>query len=133
VRELNRFYRSQPARFEVDFQYNGFEWIDFRDIDNSIILFLRWSEGRKEFLVFACNFTPVPRAGYRVGVPKAGFYREVFNTDAEMFGGSNLGNGLYPIHTDAVAFHGHGQSLRITLPPLGVSIFKLVAEASLSG
>jgi 1,4-alpha-glucan branching enzyme len=133
VRELNRFYRSQPALFEVDFQYNGFEWIDFRDIDNSIILFLRWSEGRKEFLVFACNFTPVPRAGYRVGVPKAGFYREVFNTDAEMFGGSNLGNGLYPIHTDAVAFHGHGQSLRITLPPLGVSIFKLVAEASLSG
>ncbi len=130
VRELNRFYRSQPALYEVDFQYNGFDWIDFHDVDHSIILFLRWSEGRKEFLVFACNFTPVPRAGYRVGVPKPGLYREVFNTDAEMFGGSNLGNGLGPLHTDPVAFHGHEQSLTITLPPLGVSVFKL--ESALS-
>jgi 1,4-alpha-glucan branching enzyme len=128
VRELNRFYRSQPALYEVDFQYSGFDWIDFRDVDHSIILFLRWSEGRRDFLVFACNFTPVPRTGYRVGVPKPGLYREVFNTDSEIFGGSNLCNGLDPLKTDPDPFHGHAQSLAVTLPPLGVAVFKLVGS-----
>jgi 1,4-alpha-glucan branching enzyme len=126
MRELNRFYRSEPALYEVDFTWPGFEWIDFRDVDHSTILFLRWSEGRRDFLVFACNFTPVPRTGYRIGVPKPGFYREVFNTDSEMFGGSNLCNGLKPLQADPVPFHGHPQSLAITLPPLGVAVFKLV-------
>jgi 1,4-alpha-glucan branching enzyme len=126
MRELNRFYRSEPALYEVDFTWPGFEWIDFRDVDHSIILFLRWSEGRRDFLVFACNFTPVPRTGYRVGVPKPGFYREVFNTDSEMFGGSNVCNGLKPLEADPVPFHGHAHSLAITLPPLGVAVFKFV-------
>jgi 1,4-alpha-glucan branching enzyme len=126
MRELNRFYRSEPALYQVDFTWPGFEWIDFRDVDHSIILFLRWSEGRRDFVVFACNFTPVPRSGYRIGVPKPGLYREVFNTDSEMFGGSNLCNGLEPIKADPVPFHGHAQSLAIALPPLGVAVFKLV-------
>src|ERR1019366_5371305 len=93
ARELNRFYRSQPALWEVDFNYTGFEWIDFRDVENSIIAFSRWSEGRKDFLIFVCNFTPVPRSNYRIVAPKRGLYKEVFNTDAGMFGGSNMGNG----------------------------------------
>jgi 1,4-alpha-glucan branching enzyme len=126
MRELNRFYRSEPALYEVDFTWPGFDWIDFRDVDHSVILFLRWSEGRRDFIVFACNFTPVPRTKYRVGVPKPGLYREVFNTDSEMFGGSNLCNGLEPLKADAVPFHGHAQSLAITLPPLGVAVFKLI-------
>jgi 1,4-alpha-glucan branching enzyme len=131
VRELNRLYRSEPALYEVDFQHTGFEWIDFHDVQNSIIAFLRWSAERREFLVFACNFTPVPRLGYRIGVPKPGLYREIFNTDSEIFGGSNACNGLEPIATDAVPFHGHGQSLAIKLPPLGIAVFKLFREIPL--
>jgi 1,4-alpha-glucan branching enzyme len=129
VRELNRFYRSEPAMYEVDFNYTGFDWIDFRDVENSIIAVVRWSEGRKDFIVFAFNFTPVPRLSYRIGVPRPGLYREVFNTDAEMFGGSNLGNGGGVIPTDALAFHGHPQSIGITLPPLAAVMLKCVTAA----
>jgi 1,4-alpha-glucan branching enzyme len=124
VRELNRFYRSQPALYEVDFTYTGFDWIDFRDVENSIIAFLRWSEGRKDFLVCVCNFTPVPRLGYRIGVPEPGFYAEVFNTDAEMFGGGNLGNGGSWIAAEALPFHGSQQSIAIVLPPLAMVVFR---------
>ena len=92
VKELNWLYRREPALYEVDDSYSGFEWIDFRDAESSIISFVRYAKDREDFLVFACNFTPVPRAGYRIGVPRAGSYQEIFNTDAEMFGGSNLGN-----------------------------------------
>jgi 1,4-alpha-glucan branching enzyme len=129
VRELNRFYRREPALYEVDFNYTGFDWIDFRDVENSIISFLRWSEGRKDFIVFACNFTPVPRSGYRIGVPVAGQYAEVFNTDAAMFGGSNLGNGGSRLITEPGTFHNFPQSIAITLPPLAVVAFKCVAPA----
>jgi 1,4-alpha-glucan branching enzyme len=129
VRELNRFYRSEPALWEVDFNYAGFDWIDFRDVEHSIISFVRWSEGRKDFVIFVCNFTPVPRHGYRIGVPVAGQYREVFNTDAEMFGGSNVGNGGAWIATEKGVFHGHPQSIAVTLPPLAVAAFKCVERA----
>ena len=124
VRELNRFYRSEPALYEVDFSYAGFEWIDFHDVEHSCITFARFSEDRKQHLVFACNFTPVPRSGYRIGVPQSGPYREVFNTDSEMFGGSNVCNGLEPIGTQPGKFHNQNQSLVITLPPLGIAILK---------
>ncbi len=124
VRELNRFYRREPALWEVDFNFNGYEWIDFRDVENSIIAFSRWSEGRKDFLIFVCNFTPEPRLQYRVGVPKPGYYREVFNTDSEMFGGSNMGNGAEWAKAEAVFFHGQPQSIAITLPPLAVIAFR---------
>jgi len=129
IREMNRFYRSQPALYEADFTFAGFDWIDFRDVESSIILFARYAEDRSDLLVFACNFTPQPKHGYRIGVPKAGQYREVFNTDAEMFGGSNVGNGSEPMQTDPGQTHGHGQSLKITLPPLGVVIFKPVVSS----
>ncbi len=124
-RELNHFYKRETALWEVDFNYNGFDWIDFRDVENSIIAFARWSEGRKTFLIVACNFTPVPRREYRLGVPQAGVYEEIFNTDAAMFGGSNMGNGGEWLKSEAKYFHNHPQSITITLPPLAVVIFRL--------
>ena len=123
VKELNWLYRREPAMHEVDDDYAGFEWIDFRDAEASIISFLRYSRDRQQYLVFACNFTPVPRHNYRVGVPQAGRYAEIFNTDSEMFGGSNLGNSgaVWAAETQA---HGRPASLSITLPPLAVVVFK---------
>jgi 1,4-alpha-glucan branching enzyme len=127
ARELNRLYRSEPPLYQVDFNYTGFEWIDFRDVENSIIAFLRWGEGHQDFILIACNFTPVPRMRYRIGVPKAGLYREIFNTDAEMFGGSNMGNGAAWLATEPVNFHNRPQSIPVTLPPLAVVMFRYAA------
>ena len=93
VKELNRVYREQPAFYEVDFDHTGFEWIDFSDTEKSIISFLRRGNERSEELIVVCNFTPAPRYGYEIGVPTAGYYREILNSDSERFGGSNLGNG----------------------------------------
>jgi 1,4-alpha-glucan branching enzyme len=124
VKELNALYRREPSLYEVDDTYSGFEWIDLQDADSSIISFLRFAQDREDFIVFVCNFTPVPRHGYRVGVPKPGLYREILNTDADMFGGSNLGNGG-AVLADAIKFHGRPASLRVTLPPLAVVAFKL--------
>lgn len=128
VKALNHFYRSEPALYEVDFSYTGFDWIDFRDVESSVISFLRWSEGRREFLVYACNFTPVPRSNYRIGVPFAGTYREVFNTDWQAFGGGGVGNGS--LTTEPGEFHGHPQSVGATLPPLGVVVLKITSSGA---
>jgi 1,4-alpha-glucan branching enzyme len=123
VRELNWLYRREPAMNEVDDDYAGFEWIDFRDAEASVISFLRYSRDRQEYLVFVCNFTPVPRHNYRVGVPQAGQYAEIFNTDSEMFGGSNMGNSG-AVWAGETQSHGRPASLSITLPPLAVVVFK---------
>src|SRR3972149_2328048 len=92
VRDLNRLYQSEPALYEVDFDYHGFEWIDFRDAEGSIISFVRRGKDPENFLVFVYNFTPVARMGYRVGVPKGGFYKEVMNSDSWSYWGGNMGN-----------------------------------------
>ncbi len=123
VAELNKFYRSQPALHQVDFHWSGFEWVDFHDIEGSVVAFLRRAEDRQNFLLFACNFTPVPRRGYRLGVPEPGFYEEVFNTDAAVFGGSNLGNGGL-VSSDPEPMHGRQHSIAVTLPPLAVVVFQ---------
>jgi 1,4-alpha-glucan branching enzyme len=123
VRELNTLYRSEPAMHQVDDSYSGFEWIDFHDADSSIIAFVRFARDREDFLVFCCNFTPVPRHGYRIGVPKPGWYREVFNSDSEFFGGSNLGNGG-GVLAEGVPSHGRPASVCLTLPPLAVVALK---------
>jgi 1,4-alpha-glucan branching enzyme len=123
VKELNWLYRREPALHEVDDSYSGFEWIDFRDAEASTISFVRFAQDRDDFIVFCCNFTPVVRHGYRIGVPGAGLYQEIFNTDSEMFGGSNVGN-QGAVTSEDVACHGRPASLRITLPPLGVVVFK---------
>jgi 1,4-alpha-glucan branching enzyme len=129
ARELNRFYRAEAALWEVDTSFTGFEWIDFRDVESSIICFARFAEHRKDHLVFVCNFTPVPRSGYRIGVPGEGPYREVFNTDSEVFGGSGLSNGAGPIATTPGMFHGQQQSVSVIVPPLAVVVFKPLATA----
>jgi len=123
VADWNRIYREQPALWEVDFDWRGFEWIDFHDAQHSTISFLRRAADPDEFLVFACNFTPVVRYGYRVGVPGAGWYREVLNSDAEVYGGSNVGN-AGGVEADEHPCHGRSHSLSITLPPLAVVVFE---------
>ena len=123
--ELNRFYRSQPALYEEDFQAGGFEWVDFRDVEGSVISFVRYALNRPDFVLFCCNFTPVPREGYRIGVPEPGIYTEIFNTDAERFGGSNAGN-PNPVAAEPIECHGRKQSVVLTLPPLAVIALKRV-------
>jgi 1,4-alpha-glucan branching enzyme len=123
MRELNRFYRANPALYQVDFHYEGFEWLDFHDWENSIIAFIRRAEDPADSLIFCCNFTPVPRRGYEFGVPAEGFYEEVLNTDAEMFGGSNMGNGGL-VSSRPIPRHNRPNSIAVTLPPLAVVVFK---------
>lgn len=121
--DLNRIYRSEPALYELDFDWHGFEWIDFHDSDNSIISFIRKAKNPDDFLVFVFNLTPVPRVGYRIGVPRAGFYKEILNSDSKFYWGSNLGNGGGLVAED-ISVHGRPFSLNLTLPPLSVLIFK---------
>jgi 1,4-alpha-glucan branching enzyme len=123
MRELNRIYRSSPALYQVDFHYTGFEWVDFHDWEASIIAFLRRAEDPSDFLLFCCNFTPVPRQGYEFGVPEAGFYEEVLNTDSELFGGSNMGNGGC-VSSRPIPKHDRPYSIAVTLPPLAVVAFR---------
>jgi 1,4-alpha-glucan branching enzyme len=123
VTALNRLHRTEPALHHVDFHYPGFDWVDFRDADSSIIAFLRRAEDPSDFLLFCCNFTPVPRQGYRVGVPEEGLYQEVLNTDSAYFGGSNMGNGGL-LSSEPKAQHGRPHSIAVTLPPLAVIAFK---------
>ena len=123
VIELNRIYRASPAMYEVDFHYSGFEWVDFHDWESSVIAFLRRAEDPKDFLLFCCNFTPVPRQGYEFGVPEEGFYEEILNTDSEAFGGSNIGNGGL-VSSRPIPRHNRAQSIAVTLPPLAVVAFR---------
>ncbi len=125
--ELNRLYRSEPALYQVDYHWSGFEWIDFHDVDGSVIAFLRRAENPEDFILFCANFTPVPREKYRFGVPAPGFYREILNTDSELFGGGNIGNGGL-VSSDPVAFQGRNSSIAVTLPPLAVIGFKLASR-----
>jgi len=123
VSELNRLYKTHKPMYEVDFHHSGFEWVDFRDVESSIIAFIRRAENPQDFLLFCCNFTPVPRTDYRFGVPEAGFYEEIFNSDSEAFGGSNFGSGGL-VTSDPVPQHGRADSIAIKLPPLAVVAFR---------
>ena len=123
VRELNRLYRALPALYEIDYGFRGFEWIDIADMEKSCISFLRRANDPGDCVIFACNFTPVPRVNYSVGVPVAGFYREILNSDAENFGGSNMGNSGGVMAFDTVS-HGRPHTISITLPPLAVVAFQ---------
>jgi 1,4-alpha-glucan branching enzyme len=123
LRELNRLYRSEPAMYEVDFHHEGFEWVDIHDVDSSIISFLRFARDRRSYLLFVCNFTPVVRPNYRIGVPRAGGHDEIFNSDWTQFGGSNVNNGGR-VEAAPMSWHGRPASVSITLPPLGVVILR---------
>jgi len=121
LRDLNRTYREQPALFEQDFVAAGFQWIDGNDYDQSIVTFLRWPESGPPVLV-ACNFTPVPREGYRVGVPMGGAWREILNSDSPTYGGSGVGN-MGRVHAHDTPWHGRSHSVCLTLPPLSMVAF----------
>ena len=123
VADLNRVYVSEPALYERDCDPAGFEWIDLHDSDNSILCYLRRAADPDDYVVIVCNFTPVPRFGYRVGVPEACVYRELLNSDAAAYWGSNLGN-AGGFAADPVPWQGQPYSLNLTLAPLSVSIFK---------
>ena len=123
VQHLNYIYKNEPALWDLDDTYDGFEWIDFHDADNSVVAFMRRSRAG-DVIVFAVNATPLVRHGYRLGVPGAGFYREIINTDAETYGGSNIGN-MGGFEAEDFAWQGRTHSLMITLPPLATVAFKL--------
>jgi len=118
VGDLNRLYVRSPALHEIDFEASGFEWIVGDDRDASVVVFLRRARSGPPMLV-ACNFTPVPRVHYRVGVPEPGYWREVLNSDASVYGGSDMGN-LGGVQAEPIGLHGRGQSLSLSLPPLAV-------------
>jgi 1,4-alpha-glucan branching enzyme len=120
---LNRLYRSEPSLYEIDFQGWGFEWIDFHDAENSIVSFVRYAKDRTDYTVFVCNFTPTPHLSYRIGMPEACGFREIFNSDAEIFGGSNLGNGGY-VTAEETPSHGRPASATVVIPPLGIVVLK---------
>ncbi|HBG30292.1 MAG TPA: 1,4-alpha-glucan branching enzyme, partial [Gammaproteobacteria bacterium] len=125
--DLNRLYREWPALHGQDFAADGFSWIDCHDAAQSVIAYRRMC-GPDEVVV-VLNFTPIPRAGYRVGVPRAGWYREVLNSDAEIYGGSNRGN-AGGVASDALPWMDHPHSLSVTLPPLGGIILRHTGSAS---
>ncbi len=130
VTDLNHLYRQHAALYQVDFHSSGFEWIDFHDDKGSTISFLRRSADGSDEMIVVCNFTPVPRHDYLVGVPNAGVYRELLNGDSSFYGGGNMGN-AGELVAFAPGFHGRPAALRMTLPPLAAVFLKRVpAETS---
>jgi 1,4-alpha-glucan branching enzyme len=121
--DLNHLMKSQSALHELDFQTEGFEWIDCNDATNSVYSFLRWDKARKQPLVCVFNFTPIPQVEYRLGVPAGGRWSEVLNSDAGVYGGSNMGN-AGEVQSREEPAHGHEDSIMVTLPPLGCLVFR---------
>ncbi len=125
VADLNRLYSSQPALHQVDYDWTGFQWIDLHDSDNSTLTYFRRAKDPSDIVVCALNLTPVPREAYRMGVPTAGYYRELLNSDSEVYGGSNMGNGG-GVQAEDMPWHGQPFSVLITIPPLAAVFFKPV-------
>jgi 1,4-alpha-glucan branching enzyme len=123
VRDLNRLYRDTPALHDLDFKHEGFEWIDWKDADSSVLCWLRrGADG--SFVLCVSNFTPLVRSGYRIGVPQEGCYSELLNTDSTIYGGSGVGvHG--EIHTENIAAHDRQHSLQLDLPPLATIILNI--------
>jgi 1,4-alpha-glucan branching enzyme len=122
-RDLNRLYHDLPALHELDFTSDGFAWIDCHDADQSVLSYLR-RDRNGSFVAVILNFTPVPRLGYRIGVPRPGRYREIFNSDSLYYGGSNLGNGE-GLNAEPTPWMGYPYSVAITLPPLAGIVLAL--------
>ncbi len=123
VADLNRAYRQEPALHQQDFVESGFEWVDCSDAQHSVIAFLRKPRDGGPALLVACNFTPVPRSNYALGVPCAGHWTEILNSDAKLYGGAGWGN-FGGVDAVPIPMHGQPQSLTLTLPPLATVIFK---------
>ena len=128
VRDLNRLYTDTPALHQLDCDPAGFEWIDCNDADQCVLTYLRRDRDAADLVVVGCNFTPEPRPGYRIGVPRPGHWQEVLNTDAAIYGGSDIGN-FGGRTAEPVPHHGHPQSILADLPPLGVVVFRAAPDA----
>jgi len=128
VGDLNRFYRSAPGLHELDSEWAGFEWIDCNDADASIVSLLRKGRADDSAVVVVCNFTPVPRRNYRIGVPSGGVWRERLNSDARDYGGSGIGN-MGAVEASPLACHGRAFSLALELPPLAILFFSKEARS----
>ncbi len=123
IKDLNRLYRATPALYENDFDSSGFDWIDCSDKQQGVIAFLRRSKNPAEQVVIVCNLTPIVRHNYRIGVPVAGQYRELLNSDASAYGGSGVGN-MGAVKSDQIGVHGLEYSLNLSLPPLATLILQ---------
>lgn len=123
MRDLNRFYQAQLSLYEQDTDWNGFKWINPNDADQSVFSYIRFAAVPEDFSVCVLNFTPVPRHNYRIGVPKAGTYTEVLNSDSVFYGGSNVGN-MGAVQSDSLPMNDFPHSLSITVPPLAIVVFK---------
>lgn len=120
VKDLNHLYKNSPALYEKQFSPEGFQWIDYSDHENSILTYVRKGHDEENDLIVACNFTPIPRENYRIGMPKKGKIKEILNSDAKKYGG---GGNLNPsIKSSTISSHGHKKSIEITIPPLGIVI-----------
>ncbi|MBD0778890.1 1,4-alpha-glucan branching protein GlgB [Maribacter sp. ANRC-HE7] len=122
IKDLNTIYKSYPALYEKQFSQEGFQWIDYGDAANSVLTYIRKGHKQEDDLIIAANFTPVPREKYRIGVPKSGTLKQVFNSDAKKYGGS--GSRKSSVKTEKVSWHGFDDSIEITIPPLGIVIFQ---------
>jgi 1,4-alpha-glucan branching enzyme len=125
VRDLNRLYRETPALHEIDCEGHGFSWVDCNDRDNSVVSYLRKSKDDRDIVLVVCSFTPVVREGYRIGVPRPGFWQEALNTDSRLYGGSDVGN-AGGAKSESRPWHGMEQSICVRVPPLSTSIFRWV-------
>ncbi|MEM7380244.1 MAG: 1,4-alpha-glucan branching protein GlgB [Bacteroidota bacterium] len=122
VKDLNALYQGYPALYEKQFSIEGFQWIDYGDAENSVLTYIRKGHDEKNDLFIACNFTPVPRENYRMGVTKSGTLTEIFNSDLKKYAGSGMKNGK--VKTSATPWHGRDHSIEITIPPLAVVVFQ---------
>jgi 1,4-alpha-glucan branching enzyme len=123
LKDLNQLYKTEPALYEKNFSYEGFEWIDFNDAENSVLCWMRKGNTQKDTLIFVANYTPMVRSNYRIGIPEMGYYTEVFNSDSLQYGGSGQHNDPV-LETAPIYKHGRTHSLSLVLPPLGVVVLK---------
>jgi 1,4-alpha-glucan branching enzyme len=123
ISDLNRIYKENPALWEADMEPSGFQWIDANNADDNAVAFLRKSPSTGREILITGNFSPVIRNGYRVGVPRPGYYREIMNTDSHLYGGTNFGNNG-GVHAEAVSCHGQPFSVVVSLPPLATVWFE---------
>jgi 1,4-alpha-glucan branching enzyme len=127
VQDMNRLYREKPALHQLDFEAHGFRWVDANDSEQSVLSFLRRGRDPGQQMLAAFNFTPVPRHGYRLGVPEGGFWREVLNSDADIYGGGGQGN-LGGVQSEPTPWHGMPNQLTVSIPPLGAVFFEKSAD-----
>ncbi|MFB3902062.1 MAG: 1,4-alpha-glucan branching protein GlgB [Acidobacteriota bacterium] len=123
VRDLNQVYRRERALHEIDFEDTGFEWVDCCDTESSIVSFIRRARSNQDLILVVCNFTPIPRFNYQLGVPQGGFWREILNSDAACYGGSGHGN-LGGVEAAPIYSHGRSHTVNLTVPPLGTILLK---------